>query len=149
MERGLAVGGEVLNGIEMITLNTGENGSRVIILIYIAILGGVALVDSADVAKAGGAVSIEEVDVVGVNAAVDNSGHHPLACIGLREGDALLDLVNAYSLPDEIHLLIDGTWQLHSLHTLDGGHTFDLCQGQCHDGDIAACLQDVYSLSPE
>ena len=86
------------------------------------------------------------IDVVRVDAAVDDARHDSLAGIGLRQVDALVDLVDADFLADDVHLLVHAARQLHAVDAFQGCDALDIGQGNDGDGDVAAHAQHLHAL---
>ena len=146
----VVVGREVFDGVGVIpVLHRVEHGAGVVVVVVVAFGILLACGDLADVAEAGRAVGLEEVDVVRVDAAVDDARHDSLAGIGLRQVDALVDLVDADFLADDIHLLVHTARQLHAVDAFQGCDALDIGQGDDGDGDVAAHAQHLHALCLE
>ena len=87
--------------------------------------------------------------MVRVDAAVDDARHDTLAGIGLRQVNALVDLVDADFLADDVHLLVHTARQLHAVDAFQGCDALDIGQGNDGDGDAAAHTQYCHALCLE
>ena len=108
------VGGEVLDGKVVLVLvgKAVQVDLGIVVLIEIPILGSLVLGDFAQIAEARFAVGSEEIEVVGVQAAVHDARHHALTGVGLRQADALVDFINAQGFAHKVHLLLHLARQL-------------------------------------
>ena len=150
VEVGVVVGREVFDGVAVrLVLHRVEHGAGVVVVVLVAFGVLLACGDLADVAEAGRAVGLEEVDVVRVDAAVDDACPDSLAGIGLRQVDALVDLVDADFLADDVHLLVHTARQLHAVDAFQGCDALDIGQGNDGDGDAAAHTQYCHALCLE
>ena len=92
------------------------------------------------------AIGILKVDVVRVDAAINNAGNHAFACVSLCEVESLMNLVDAGQCACVIQLWRHGARQLHVAHTLQLRHLLDLLCRHSHKGKAMAAAQHCHAF---
>ena len=147
MEVCIAIGSKVLNGIRIVLLlHCIEYRTRIIVLIEIALLGCCSSCYLTDITETRSAVRLQEVDVVRVDAAINNTCYNALTSISLRKVYSLMYFINTYRLTNNVHLLINRTRQLQSAYALQLCNAFNVGSRHHDDGNIATHSEHLGTL---
>ena len=147
MERSVGIGRKVLNSVCIITVSHGvKHGTRVIVIELITILIRLAGCNLTDITETCATVWLEEVDMVRVNATVNNTRYHPLTSVSLWEVNTLVNLIHTNLLTYDIHLLINATWEFHTTNALQVCNTLNVFYWSHDNGNITTYTQHPYSL---
>ena len=92
------------------------------------------------------AVLVQKVDMVQVEALVNDSAHNSLTRISLRQTHTFVNLIHASVESGILQLLLNGTFKLNPLDALGSSYALGVIQWHCNKGKATATANHVHSL---